>query len=86
MTDERRVQQLVAEVLDSERTAEEVCAECPELLPEVRERSQQMLRIVAAELEAMFPASEPNRNTDPAAPRNPATELTTPPPLSKSLT
>jgi serine/threonine-protein kinase len=38
MSDEPRVQQLLAEILDSERTPEEVCADCPELLAEVRQR------------------------------------------------
>ena len=38
MSDELRVQQLLDEILDSERTPEEVCADCPELLAEVRQR------------------------------------------------
>jgi serine/threonine-protein kinase len=78
MSDELRVQQLVKEVLDSERTPEEVCADCPELLAEVRKRSQQMLRMVAAELEAMFPTPAPNQpaqDVDTPAPGNPPTEL-----------
>ena len=54
MSDELRVQQLLDEILDSERTPEEVCADCPELLAEVRRRWQQM-RLVEAELNAMFP-------------------------------
>jgi serine/threonine-protein kinase len=57
MADEPRVQQLLDEILDSERTPEEVCDTCPELLPEVRRRWQQM-RAVEAELEAMFPMPE----------------------------
>ena len=41
MSDEARVQQLVDELLNSDRTLEEVCANCPELLTEVRERWEQ---------------------------------------------
>jgi serine/threonine-protein kinase len=64
MADEPRVQQLLDEILDSERTPEEVCGACPELLPEVRKRWQQMC-IVEAELEALFPtpASDPGATT-----------------------
>jgi serine/threonine-protein kinase len=61
MSDEPRVQQLVDEMLDSGRTPEEVCADCPELLAEVRKRSG-LLRIVEAELNAMFPTPDPNRD------------------------
>jgi serine/threonine-protein kinase len=75
MSDEARVRQLLDEFLDSERTPEEVCADCPELLAEVRKRSQKMLRIVEAELEAMFPTPDPNRKAHTPAPRNPAAEL-----------
>ncbi|MFI5337964.1 MAG: hypothetical protein ACHQ5A_14335, partial [Opitutales bacterium] len=75
MSDEPRVQQLLDEILDSERTPEEVCAECPERLVEVRKRSQQMLRIVEAELDALFPTPGPNRGADTPAPGNPAAEL-----------
>src|SRR6266404_5173197 len=64
MTDEPRVQELLDEILDSERTPEEVCGVWPELLPEVRKRWQQM-RVVEAELNAMFPTpgSRPNADT-----------------------
>src|SRR5271165_7152584 len=75
MTDEPRVQQLVDELLDSERTPEEVCADCPELLPEVRKRSQQMLRVVEAELNAMFPTPGHDQDIDTKAPCNPAVGL-----------
>ena len=72
MSDEPRVRQLVDELLDTERTPEEVCADCPELVAEVRKRSQQMLRVVEAELEAMFPTPGPGREVDTQAPCNPA--------------
>ena len=63
MSDEPRVEQLVDEMLESGRTPEEVCADCPELLTEVRKRSG-LLRIVEAELNAMFPTPDPNRDAD----------------------
>src|SRR5260370_7186344 len=63
MADETRVRELLDEILDSERTPEEVCGACPELLPEVRKRWQQM-RIIEAELEAWFPTPGPNPCAD----------------------
>jgi serine/threonine-protein kinase len=70
MGDESRVQQLLDEILDSERTPEDVCGDCPELLPEVRERWQQMCT-VQAEIEALFPTPGPEPAPDsPAPPRH----------------
>src|SRR5262249_54833065 len=74
MSDETRVEQLLDEIFDSERTPEEVCVDCPELLAEVRKRLQQ-LSLVKAELTGMFPAPKPNRDADTPAPLNPAAEL-----------
>jgi serine/threonine-protein kinase len=74
MSDEPRVQQLLEEILDSERTPEEVCADCPELLAELRKRWLR-LRLVEAELDAMFPTPRPNRGADTPAPWNPAVDL-----------
>jgi serine/threonine protein kinase/formylglycine-generating enzyme required for sulfatase activity/tetratricopeptide (TPR) repeat protein len=54
VADDPRVQQLLDEIFDSGRTPEEVCVACPELLPEVRRRWEQMC-IVEAELDALFP-------------------------------
>ncbi len=69
MADEPRVQQLLDEILDSECTPEEVCGDWPELLPEVRKRWQQM-RIVEAELDALFPTTGPRpERRRPASPR-----------------
>jgi serine/threonine-protein kinase len=65
----------VNEVLDSDRTPEEVCADCPELLAEVRKCSQMLLHIMEIELDAMFPTSDSNRDTDAPAPCDPAAEL-----------
>ena len=36
MADDPRVEQLLEEICDSGCTPEEVCSDCPELLPEVR--------------------------------------------------
>jgi serine/threonine-protein kinase len=55
MTDDTRVQQLLEELLVSEATPELVCASCPELLPVVRNRWQQMCRL-RGDLDALFPA------------------------------
>jgi serine/threonine-protein kinase len=54
MTDDPRLQALLNKLLDSQATPEEVCASCPELLPEVRQRWRQMRR-VQADLDALFP-------------------------------
>jgi serine/threonine-protein kinase len=57
--DDPRIQQLLEELLDGQATPEEVCGECPELLPAVRERWQRICR-ARAEVKAMFP-TEPAR-------------------------
>jgi serine/threonine-protein kinase len=54
MPDEPRVQELLTELLDRQATPEEVCGACPELLPVVRERWQQMRR-VRIKLDALLP-------------------------------
>src|SRR2546430_3330066 len=54
MPDESRILQLLEEVLDSKRTPEDVCADAPELLWEVRERWERC-QDVEAQIEAMFP-------------------------------
>jgi hypothetical protein len=54
MTDDSRIEQLLDELANSHATPEEVCANCPELLPEVRDRWQQMRRL-GADLDALFP-------------------------------
>src|SRR5262245_20875139 len=45
---------LLEEILDSGKTPEEVCRDCPDLLPEVRERWQEFRRI-DAQVEALLP-------------------------------
>ena len=67
MTDDPRLQQLLDELLDSPCTPEEVCGSCPELLPVVRERWQQ-LRQIRAEIDALFPDPPPPGATIPAFP------------------
>ncbi|HEV3082144.1 MAG TPA: serine/threonine-protein kinase, partial [Gemmataceae bacterium] len=74
MTEESQVQQLLDEMLDLECTPEDACSACPELLPEVRKRWLQM-RIVEAELEALFPTPAPSLDADTPAPRYPNLEL-----------
>ena len=59
MAVEPQVQELLDEICDSGRTPEEVCAACPELLPEVRRRWQQMC-VLEAELDALFPTPGPD--------------------------
>src|SRR5437868_3617420 len=54
MTDDPRLEPLLDELLDSHATPEQVCASCPELLPQVRKRWRKMRR-VRAELDMLFP-------------------------------
>src|SRR5215470_2304557 len=56
---------LLEEMLDSGRTAEEVCRDCPELLPEVRRRWK-AFRLVDGSLAALFPDPESPPATDTA--------------------
>src|SRR5262249_32870049 len=49
-----QVLELLQEMLDSGKTPEEVCRDCPELLPEVRRRWQEFRR-VDAEVGALLP-------------------------------
>jgi len=67
MTDNPRLQQLLDELLDSQATPEEVCASCPEFLPEVR-RQWAEIRRIQAELDALFPASSEHGTNAPALP------------------
>jgi eukaryotic-like serine/threonine-protein kinase len=74
MADQPRVRELLDEIFDSDRTPEEVCGDCPKLLPEVRQRWQQM-RLVQAELEALFPTPGPNPCAATLARGYPGTDL-----------
>jgi serine/threonine-protein kinase len=74
MADEFQVQQLLDEILESGSSPEEICAASPELLPEVRERWKQM-RLIEAELEALFPSSGPGSDAVNSAPLPAGTAL-----------
>jgi tetratricopeptide (TPR) repeat protein len=54
MTDNPRVEELLEELLDSGGTPEEVCRECPEMLPDVR-AGWERVRALKAEVGALFP-------------------------------
>src|SRR6187401_1951402 len=56
MTDDERLADLLDQLLESQATPEQVCATCPELLPQVRKRWRQMRR-VSAQLDTLFPPS-----------------------------
>ncbi|HWB09752.1 MAG TPA: serine/threonine-protein kinase [Pirellulales bacterium] len=56
MTDDPRVERLLDEIFDSSLTPDEVCADCPELLPQVRARWREMC-LVEAKLDLLFPTS-----------------------------
>src|SRR6516225_3862533 len=62
MAVDSRVQELLDDLGDSGCTPEEVCAACPELLPEVRRRWRQMCA-VKADLHALFPTPGSDRGT-----------------------
>jgi serine/threonine protein kinase/formylglycine-generating enzyme required for sulfatase activity/tetratricopeptide (TPR) repeat protein len=55
MTDDPRVDQLLESLRECGGAPEDICHACPELLPEVRRRWLQ-IRLVEAELDALFPA------------------------------
>jgi serine/threonine-protein kinase len=54
MAGDPRLQRLLEEILDSDRTPEDVCRDCPELMPQVRERLRRF-RVVEAQVDALFP-------------------------------
>ncbi len=63
--DERRVQELLDEMLDSGRTPDEVCADTPELFAEL-DRRWQKIRSLAAQIDELFPEPETIRSPQPA--------------------
>src|SRR6516225_2442154 len=69
MAVDSRVQQLLDDLCDSGCTPEQVCAACPELLPEVRRRWLQICA-VKADLHALFPT--PGSDAGTPAPLGPA--------------
>ena len=74
MPAESLVDQLLEEISVLGRTPEEVCADHPELLTEVRRRWRRMCAI-EEELDALFPAPEPGRGADTSAPRHAGANL-----------
>jgi hypothetical protein len=65
------VQRLLEEILELDRTPEEVCQACQELLALVRERLRR-LRAVGSQVEALVPtlgsSSTPQQPKDPSPP------------------
>ncbi len=57
MSSDPRVRGLLEEILESHRTPEEVCAACPELLPEVRDRLMRF-RELEDQVDSLFPTPE----------------------------
>src|SRR5262249_54777767 len=75
MASDPQVLRLLEEMLDSGKTSEEVCRDCPELLPEVRRRWQQF-QLIDAQVRTLLPglatgsdagATAPPGNVPPAA-------------------
>src|SRR5262245_14526282 len=54
MASNPRVLGLLEEMLDSGKTPEEVCCDCPELLPEVRRRWQEF-QLIDAQVRTLLP-------------------------------
>lgn len=54
MIDEKRIRELLEEILDSNCTPEEACAECPELLSDVRRRWESVRRL-EQQIDELFP-------------------------------
>lgn len=66
MPNSNRIDELIEEILESDRAIEEVCADCPELLDEVRERLRR-LRSVEAQFESLFPSPAKATHLRPSA-------------------
>src|ERR1700726_2576303 len=56
MTEKTRIRELLEQLLETDSTPEVVCADCPELLPEVRSRWRR-LRGVQNQVDELFPSS-----------------------------
>lgn len=65
MPNNGRLRELLDELLETQATPEEVCATCPELLPQVRARWRRMCRL-RADLDEMFPATPAQGGVPPA--------------------
>src|ERR1700687_4702697 len=75
MADDARLLTLLETILESGRSPEEVCRDCPELLPAVRERLQG-LHVVRAQVAELFPTPPPPapQPTTAPSPRAPAVQ------------
>src|SRR5262249_13544130 len=62
-----KVLELLEEMLDSGKMPEEVCRDCPELLPEVRQRWQQF-RHIDAQVRTLLPGLGTRPDAGPTAP------------------
>ena len=62
MSNQDQVDELVLELLDSGRTPEEICRDCPELLAKVRS-TWLRVRAVDAEFSSILPDSNGHRET-----------------------
>src|SRR5262249_45681914 len=69
-----RLERLLDDIFDSDRTPEEVCGDCPELLPEIRRRLQ-LMRRVEEDLDGLFPTPGPEPGADTPLPRHLSTDL-----------
>src|SRR6185369_1408006 len=63
MASNPRVLELLEEMLNSSRTPEDVCLDCPELLPEVRRRWQSFC-LIDEELAALLPDAKTRREPE----------------------
>src|SRR4030095_15673018 len=62
MAEDSRVLELVEEALGSDLTPEQLCAQCPELLPRVREYLK-ACRKIDSEIEELFPSTSAGRGS-----------------------
>jgi hypothetical protein len=65
---------LLEEMLDSGKTPEEVCRDCPELLPEVRQRWQEF-RLIDTQVGALLPGIRSGQGADAIMPELPSAGL-----------
>lgn len=78
MPHDAQINALVEDILETQRTPEEVCAQQPELLEAVRERLRQF-KAVEAQIDSLFPTSAPRtRSSHVPAPGNGAALPTIP--------
>src|SRR6516164_8299277 len=74
MAGDPRVLELLEEMLDAGKTPEEVCRDCPELLPEVRRRWQQF-RLIDSQIGSLLPGIRSGQGADATEPGLPPAGL-----------